>query len=279
VKPALILCALFVALLAAGCAGPSAPDRPSASQPVAIDEKQTQKLQPQIEEPQADAENGVLLRMKFQKGAKYSREFTGAIDVQAVKGEASPPKEALQRSSLKMTYSLTVQSIENGIATLKIESTPLEVTSGGNKATWVPQGQSGEIVVDTLGRVRTDVEGIISGVQGVGFVPLPEKKVALGSEWKRVSSQSMYPFAEVTINERYIYRGREIIDKVACDRIDLVGTGSLPGMKLGGRHYFRTSDGSLYRAELTQTAVIDVPAENGAIRRARVSVSVSVRAK
>jgi len=261
-----------------GCAGAGdrqVPEKPLASTkpPVVIDPESG------LTEPRPIAMPGVLLRLKFKLGQVYQYELSGTMTVSEVPGEAPPPKEALQTTKLRMRYSSKVSSISAGKATLRMHTAGLEAIKGKAGGRWVPAKHVGEIIVDERGLIYNDAEGLVSGVTGVGMIPFPKEKVGYASLWKRDSERSMAPFGLVKISESYTFRGALKENGVPLYRVNFKGSGSLPDFEMNGSYYYRQSDCSLYRAELFQSATIDVPdtPEKEGVGVARITLRVVVK--
>lgn len=234
-----------------------------------------------ITEPDRDAPGGTLLRLKLEKGEKWSRKLTGKVNVEGVIGEKQPPAEMLQSSDISFEYTASISKVENGIATIEVKADPLRVEKEAAQGEWRGETQTSQIRMDARARVRSDMTGLISGVVGIGIIPFPEKAIAPGSTWSKTSYRSMPPFGEVKIEESYIYRGIVNERGVRLHKVAVEGTGSVPGMKSNGTYYYSVENGSLYIAELYQTAVVPVPDKQGQPTNAvaRINMQVHVEPK
>ena len=269
---------LILILCLAGCGSKNKEPQPEVS---TITQKQPVSITPvdtPLVEPPHEAKSGVALRLTLKPGDKISRSLEGKIEAKPLAGTNAPP-EALQPSRLRMTYLTEVVSVEKGLATLKVTASPLEVIKKDVKGQWVAKGQKGEIRVDNRGRVYSDMEGLVSGVVGVGFIPFPEKKVSKGSTWSRTTMRSLPRLGDVDLKEKYVYQGTEKHSGVPVHRIDMSGTGSLRDFKINGTYYYRVSNGTLYEARLNQSAAVDVPGSEKQINRAKISISILVKTK
>jgi hypothetical protein len=197
--------------------------------------------------------------MKFKPGQVYRRVLNGVMSVEAVPGKAAPPKEALQTTSIMMRYQTTVLDFKQGKAKVKVHSSGLEVVKETVEGKWVPPKHASELQIDQRGLIYNDIDGLVSGVTGIGMIPFPEKKVAPSSYWTRATEKDMAPFGPVKITETYIYRGKVNERQTPLYKVEFKGAGSLPDLVMKGTFYYRQSDCSLYRGELYQSATIEVP--------------------
>ncbi|MGI8923938.1 MAG: hypothetical protein ACR2HJ_07865 [Fimbriimonadales bacterium] len=268
------LTTIILAVMLLGCSEETA--KAPGSHPV---QEPTGSVEPATDfrEP-TPVQNGVHLRLRLKKGDMLESLFSGTIAVDAVKGSPTPPAGVLQTKTIAMSFSTTVVGVLDGAYKLKVTSTPLKTESEEVQGEWRPKHQSGEITVNGSGRVLSDIEGLASGIHGIGFIRFPEAKVARGSKWSSTSVRNMPPFGDVKIDESYVYRGVAERASVSLHRVDMSGSGSLPGFKMSGRYFYRVSNGTLHSADLSQEAIVEIPGDKRGAR-VRMSIEVEVRAK
>lgn len=266
--------------------GCNATEKPLAQQPSqaspAIQQKPKSEraaIDAPIVEPIKTKSRGTPLRLSLNVGDKQSHILQGSIQVKALANSPPPPPQALQTSTFKIIYTKEVTSIENGIATLKVTSTPLEVEKKEARGQWVARGQKGEIKIDARGRVYSDLEGLVSGVLGFGLIPFPNNNVEKGSVWKRTISRNMPPFGDVRLDEMYTFEGKMLRDGVPVYKISMKGAGSLPGLQIRAQYFYRIPTGALYGGDLRESAIIAVPGTEAKPSRVRITVVASARPK
>lgn len=265
---------LIIAL--AGCSGDKPPE---ATKQLPVAPPQTLDPAGGLTEPRPISVPGVLLRMKFKEGQIYRRILNGVMTVAAVPGKPAPPKTALQTTSMMMRYQTTVLNVKAGTASVKVHTSGLEVVKKDTEGKWVPPKHASNILIDERGLVRNDMEGLVSGVTGIGLIPFPKERVAYGSYWSRDTERDMAPLGPVKITETYTYRGVLTENKIPLYKIEFKGMGTVPDLVMQGNFYYRQSDGSLYRGELYQSATIEVPSteQSAGGGFARISLRVVVK--
>lgn len=226
---------------------------------------------PVMEEPKNDAPEGELLRLRLSRGYQETRVFEGQAQLRFVGGEP-----VTQR--INMRVSATVEAVDGDVYAIRLEPSPITVDQPGQA------GQSGLLTeepaivdVDTRGRLLTPTNALVSTLQTIGFVPLPEKRVAPGAKWSLSGQRSWPLLGDVSVRETFTYHGVAKLDGRKVHRIDHSVKGSISSIDTNATYYLDAETGTLLRGEVHMSGKVDLPNQDGAKAPAEVDIRLTIR--
>lgn len=224
-----------------------------------------------MDEPKRDAPEGQLLRLRLSKAYQDTRIFEGRAEIRYPGGK-------LVTQEINMRVTATVESVDGDVYAIRLEPSPITVEQEGQP------GQSGLLTeepavvdVDTRGRLLTPTNALVSTLQTIGFVPLPEKRVAPGAKWSLSGERSWPLLGDVSVQETFTYRGVAQLDRRKVHRIDHFVKGSLGSIDTSATYYLDAETGTLRRGEVHVSGKVDLPTQDGTKAPAQVEIHVTIR--
>jgi len=226
---------------------------------------------PTMDEPKADAPKGELLRLRLRQGFEETRVFEGQAQIRIAGGEPVTQQ-------IRMRVTARVQEVDGDVYAIRLDPSPITVQQEGQ------EGQSGLLTeepavidVDARGRVLTPTDALVSAIQTIGYVPLPEKRVAPGATWSLSGERSWPLLGKVSVTEKFTYRGAEQMHGRRVHRIDQLVTGSIDSINTEATYYLDAQTGSLHRAEVRIGGKMEMPGPDGTVTPADVSIRLAIR--
>lgn len=224
-----------------------------------------------MDEPKADAPKGELLRLRLQHGFEETRVFEGQAQIRIAGGEPVTQQ-------IRMRVTARVQEVDGDVYAIRLDPSPITVQQEGQ------EGQSGLLTeepavidVDARGRVLTPTDALVSAIQTIGYVPLPEKRVAPGATWSLSGERSWPLLGKVSVTETFTYRGAEQMDGRKVHRVDQLVRGSIDSIRTEATYYLDAKTGTLHRGEVRIGGKMEIPGPEGAVTPADVSIRLTIR--
>lgn len=243
-------------------------DQQAAEQPV---EPIVRLDPPKMDEPKADAPKGELLRLRLEKGYEETRLFEGQSWIQFAGAEPITQE-------IRMRVTTQVKQVDGDVYAILLEPSAVTLQQQGR------QGQSGLLTeeptlvdVDSRGRLLTPTSALVSDLQTIGFVPLPEKRVAPGATWSLSGERTWPLLGKVTVKETFTYRGIEQLDGRKVYRIDQRVQGSLSSITTEATYYLDVETGTLRQGKVQIKGKMHIPGPDGSKNSAEVSIRLTIR--
>jgi hypothetical protein len=226
---------------------------------------------PVMDEPKSDAPDGQLLRLRLNEGYQETRVFEGQAQIQYSGGEPITQQ-------INMRVAAKVEAVDDGVYSIRLEPGPITVEQEGQP------GQSGLVTeepavvdVDTRGRLLTPTNALVSTLQTIGFIPLPEKRVAPGAKWSISGERSWPLLGNVSVSETFTFRGAAKLDGKKVHRIDHSVEGSVGSIATNAVYYVDAETGTLRRGEVHMSGKIELPTQDGAKAPAEIDIRLTIR--
>lgn len=226
---------------------------------------------PEMLEPNADAPRGDLLRLRLKEGYEEVRVFEGQARIRLAGAEP-----IMQR--IRARVKVEVQQVDGDVYAIRLAPTAITVGEDGrdNQAGLLTK-EPALIDVDSRGRVLTPTDAIVNAIQTIGFVPLPEKRVAPGATWSLTGVRTWPLLGEVRVTEEFTYRGVEQQGGRKVHRIEHHVRGSLDSVTTEATYYLDAETGTLRRGEVQIGGSISVPDPGRTTAKAEVSIHLAIR--
>lgn len=224
-----------------------------------------------MNEPKADAPKGELLRLRLQRDFEETRVFEGQAQIRLAGREPITQQ-------IRMRVTARVQEVDGDVYAIRLEPGPITVQQEGrDEQSGLLTEEPSVIDVDTRGRVLTPTDALVSAIQTIGYVPLPEKRVAPGATWSLSGERSWPLLGKVSVTETFTYRGSEQMDGRKVHRVDQLVQGSMDSIKTEATYYLDTRTGTLHRGEVRIGGKMEMPGPDGTVTPAEVSIRISIR--
>jgi hypothetical protein len=182
----------------------------------------------------AKSGNGYLLRMKFTKGQTIRYNMTTTVEGQGAQG----------MGNVTMPFSMNVKDVKGDVATLVYTVGPISM--GGKQMDGKPQ------TIEMQMNSRGEPVGQNASQAPMGGVTLPKGPISVGQTWNS-SMKVNQPFP-MEVKTTYRLVGIKTVDgrQVADINMSMTSGGQI-STKGSGNMLLLLSDGSLYRANMSQT--------------------------
>ncbi len=228
-------------------------------------------IPPELIEPEVDYPDGLALRVAYKPGEVHARKIRGEIQYSR---DNNPPESRLSGSTtITLDYSTKALAVEDGIATVEIETSRVEATS--EEGSSARDADRFELNVNDRGQIVRNLDGILRSGVSVGFVPFPKSRVKPGSEWGLETYMDVPIFGAIEYVQKFIYRGERTVRGTRAWQVDTSAEGG-DKISIKGTYYFDRQNGQLIEASFTLTGKGTIQRADGGEEPATVIFNVNV---
>ncbi|MER3413001.1 MAG: hypothetical protein C4341_01955 [Armatimonadota bacterium] len=224
-----------------------------------------------MEEPKNDEPKGELLRLRLKPGYEETRTFEGKARIELDGGDPITQQ-------INMRVTAKVQRVDGDVYEILLEPSPITVQQEGQPdQSGLLTEEPAVVDVDTRGRLLTPTNALVSTLQTIGYVPLPEKRILPGAKWSLSGERSWPLLGNVSVRETFIYRGAEKLEGRKVHHIDQLVKGSISSIKTEASYYLDADTGTLRSGEVRISGKIEIPGPDGSKSPAEVSIRLTIR--